>query len=96
MSDFTITKRRGLIVYFRRRRVARAVAHYGHLIYVSKHDHYLVLYVNQDDADKIRQKIAEMKAVSKVIDSHLQGLDPTVSDLESTGIYKKHDEDENK
>jgi uncharacterized protein YlbG (UPF0298 family) len=96
MSDFAITKRQGLIVYFRNRRVARAVAHYGHLIYVSKHDHYLVLYVNQSDTTDVVKKLNAMKAVRKVINSHLSELDPTVSDLESTGVYKKHDEDENK
>lgn len=96
MSEFTITKRQGLIVYFRSRRVARAIAHLGHLMYVSKHDHYLLLYVNQSDADEVRQKISAMKAVKKVIPSRLSELDPTVSDLESTGIYKMHDEDDKK
>jgi uncharacterized protein YlbG (UPF0298 family) len=96
MSDFAITKRQGLIVYFRSRRVARSIAHLGHLLYVSKHDHYLVLYVNETDAETVRQQLLKMKAVRKVVDSKLNELDPTVSDLESTGIYKKHDEDENK
>lgn len=96
MGDFAITKRKGLIVYFRSRRVAQTIAHLGHLFYVSQHDHYLVLYVNERDAQEVRQKILAMKAVRKVVDSRLADLDPTVSDLESTGIYKKHDEDENK
>lgn len=95
MADFSITPRQGLVVYFNNRRVVRRIGRYGRMVYVSKHDHYAILYVNKDQSDNISAKLNELHQVRKVVPVYWHDLDPTVSDLESTGLYKKHDEDNN-
>lgn len=90
---FEITQRQGLIVYINNSHVLRRIRHYGHIIYVSKRMHYVVLYVNQDQLNQIEQSLVNLHNVTKVIKSQLPNLDPTVFNLESTGLYKKNDED---
>ena len=95
MTDFSITARQGLVVYFNSRRVVRRIGRYGRLIYVSKHNHYAIIYVNKDESDEISDKLNQLHQVRRVELVKWHDLDPTVSDLESTGIYKKQDEDNN-
>lgn len=95
MTNFSITPRQGLIVYFNNRRVIRRISHYGRILYVSKHNQYAVLYVNKKQSSEIVDKLTQLNQVRKVELVRWHELDPNVSDLESTGIYKKHDEDKN-
>ena len=89
-----ITKRRGLIVYFTSRRVVRAVRKIARVVYVSKHQHYLVVYVNENELAAKKKALADLRAVKKVVESYLPEVDPDVVDLEQTGLYKSHDEDD--
>lgn len=91
---FQLTKRRAVIVYFAGRRAPRSLPHYGQLRYVSKHFHYAVLYVNQDEYEEVTERIQRLRAVKHVISSARPDLDPTLTDLEQTGLYKQHDEDD--
>lgn len=91
---FTLTKRRALIVYISGKRVVRTLQHYGAIRYVSKRMHYVVLYVNQDDLTDIKTRLQKLRAVRHVLESARPNLDPTLTDLEQTGLYKMHDEDD--
>lgn len=91
---FNLTKRRALIVYYNGYRVIRTLHHYGQLRYTSKHFHYVVLYVNQNSYDDVKKKVQHLRSVKRVIDSARPDLDPTLTDLEQTGLYKQHDEDD--
>lgn len=93
---FKLTARRALIVYINGKRVVRALRHYGIVRYVSRRMHYVVLYVDQDKVDQLTKKIDHMRAVRRVEQSYRPDLDPTLTDLEMTGIYKLHDEDDQK
>lgn len=89
-----LVKRRSLIVYFHGQRVVKNFHHYGQVRYVSKRLHYAVIYVDQAKYAEIKERIQHLKAVNKVIESVFPDLDPTLTTLEQTGLYKQHDEDE--
>ena len=91
---FTLTKRRALIVYISGKRIVRTLQHYGAVRYVSKRMHYVVLYVNQADLTDVKMRLQKLRAVRHVIESARPDLDPTLTDLEQTGLYKMHDEDD--
>lgn len=93
---FKLTPRRALIVYINGNRVIRALRHYGQIEYVSRRMHYVVLYVDQAEIETLREKISHLRAVRRVDLSARPDLDPTLADLELTGVYQLHDEDEKK
>ena len=91
---FKLTARRALVVYITGNRVVRALRHYGVVRYVSRRMHYVILYVDQDQIETVKDKVEHLRAVRKVAESVRPDLDPTLTDLEMTGLYKLHDEDE--
>lgn len=91
---FKLTARRALVVYINGNRVIRTLHHYGIIRYVSRRMHYVILYVNQDQVDQLKEKIGHLRAVRAVEESARPDLDPTLTDLKMTGLYKLHDEDD--
>lgn len=91
---FKLTERRALVVYINGNRVVRTLRRYGTLRYVSRRMHYVILYVNQDQVDQLKVKIGQLRAVRGVQESARPDLDPTLTDLKMTGVYKMHDEDD--
>ena len=83
---FELTERQGLVV--------RVLRHYGRIQYVSKHFHYVMMYVNHAQVAKVLPEIKQLRNVKRVELSPWQTLDPDVVDLKSTGLYKSQDEDE--
>lgn len=93
---FKLIPRRSLIIYINNNHVIRALRHYGQVDYISRRMHYVVMYVDQSDVEKIKEKIGRLRAVKKVELSARPDLDPTLADLELTGVYQLHDEDDKK
>lgn len=93
---FSLTKRRAIIVYYNGRRVLHSLHHYGQVRYASRRFHYAILYVNQDGYGEVKERVRHLRAVKRVVDSARPDLDPTLTDLEQTGLYKQHDEDDQK
>lgn len=91
---FELTPRRALIIRVNSNRVVRNIRHYGIVRYVSRRMHYVVLYVNQDKITEVKERLTKLHAVRSVELSYRPDLDPTLSDLEMTGVYKLHDEDD--
>lgn len=91
---FKLTARRALVVYINGNRVVRTLHHYGIVRYFSRRMHYVILYVDQDQIDTVKNKISHLRAVRRVEESVRPDLDPTLTDLEMTGLYKLHDEDD--
>ncbi|NBJ68512.1 MULTISPECIES: DUF2129 domain-containing protein [Clostridia] len=60
------TKRQGLIVWFQHMKNLKQIKRYGHLLYSSKKLKYAVIYVNQDELEKIEKKLLKFTFVSKV------------------------------
>lgn len=91
---FEMNHRRGLAVYFRSRRAIRLLRHYGRLIYVSRHMHYAVLYVDQDQVDEVTKKLLDLRQVTAVKPSPRPEIDPQLTDLRSTMAFHQDEEDD--
>ena len=91
---FELTARRALIVRVASNRVARTLRRYGIVRYVSRRMHYVVLYVDQERIPEITEHLKRLRAVRSVEQSYRPDLDPTLTDLEETGVYQLHDEDD--
>lgn len=93
---FKLTARRALVIYINGTRVIRTLRQYGVVRYVSRRMHYVILYVDQAQLPQLQTKISHFRAVRRVEKSYRPDLDPTLTDLEMTGLYKLHDEDDQK
>ncbi|API93780.1 MULTISPECIES: YlbG family protein [Virgibacillus] len=60
------TKRQGLIVWFQHMKNLKQIKRYGHLLYSSKKLKYAVIYVDQEELEKIEKKLLKFTFVSKV------------------------------
>lgn len=56
--------------------------------------HYVVLYVDQEKIPEITARLKKLRAVRSIEPSYRPDLDPTLTDLEETGLYRLHDEDD--
>ncbi|CAI2617891.1 hypothetical protein AKUG0410_09370 [Apilactobacillus kunkeei] len=65
MTD-TIENRKSLIVYVYSTKQVRQLKKYGLIYYVSQKMHYVVMYVNADNYDWIKEKISSLKIVKKL------------------------------
>ena len=52
---FKINSTRSLIIYINNNHVIRALRHYGQIDYISRRMHYVVMYVDQSDVEKIKE-----------------------------------------
>lgn len=89
-----INHRRALAVYFRSRRAIRAIRHYGRLIYVSKHMHYAVLYVDDAKVAEQTEKLLALRQVTAVEPSPRPEIDPELTDLKSMMAFREDEEDD--
>ncbi|TCT26895.1 uncharacterized protein YlbG (UPF0298 family) [Melghiribacillus thermohalophilus] len=64
------TKRQGLIVWLRHLKYLRKIRRYGHIIYSSKKLKYVVMYVNQDEAESLAEKLQSLPFVTRVEPSY--------------------------
>ena len=92
--SFKIRPRRGLIVYLNSMKTVKSLRRYGHVQYSSRRMHYVVLYVDEENIANTIEKLRQLRNVRKVMQSNWPEIDPELTDLEVTGLYKKHDEDE--
>ncbi|MBF0778618.1 YlbG family protein [Streptococcus cuniculi] len=72
---FEKQERVSLAVYLHYNRDARKLNQYGDIIYHSRRLRYLLLYVNQENADSVMTNLKKEKFVKKVILSYLKELD---------------------
>ncbi|MDO4903778.1 MAG: YlbG family protein [Limosilactobacillus sp.] len=89
-----LTQRRGLIVKISTGRAIRSLRRYGTVRYYSRKMHYAVFYVDQAKIEETTEQLQKLHAVRSVTLSYRPDLDPTLTDLEMTGVYKSHDEDD--
>lgn len=59
-------ERQGLIVWFQHMKNLKQIKRYGHLLYSSKKMKYAVIYVNQQEVEKVKKKLLKLAFVSKV------------------------------
>lgn len=90
---FELTKRQGLIVHINNMHVLRRLSRYGHIMYVSKRLHYVVLYVNQATIEKTQMELEDLHNVTAVELSEWPNIDPTVFRLSKTKNNQQKDDD---
>ncbi|ALJ31717.1 hypothetical protein AKUA1202_09830 [Apilactobacillus kunkeei] len=90
MTD-TIENRKSLIVYVYSTKQVRQLKKYGLIYYVSQKMHYVVMYVNADNYDWIKEKISSLKIVKKIEETPYEQLS---SELSLEGDFEDVDDDE--
>ncbi|KPN79841.1 UPF0298 protein [Apilactobacillus kunkeei] len=90
MTD-TIENRKSLIVYVYSTKQVRQLKKYGLIYYVSQKMHYVVMYVNADNYDWIKEKIGSLKIVKKIEETPYEQLS---SELSLEGDFEDVDDDE--
>lgn len=90
MTD-TIENRKRLIVYVYSTKQVRQLKKYGLIYYVSQKMHYVVMYVNADNYDWIKEKISSLKIVKKIEETPYEKLS---SELSLEGDFEDVDDDE--
>ncbi|MGT2924675.1 DUF2129 domain-containing protein [Streptococcus caviae] len=72
---FEKTKRLGINVYLYYNRDARKLNKYGKVLYHSHRLRYLVVYVDQTEAEAVIEELQNLKFVKKVLPSYLDDID---------------------
>lgn len=72
---FEKTKRLGIIVYLYYNRDARKLNKYGRVLYHSHRMRYLVIYVDQTEAEAVVEELQNLKFVKEAVPSYLDDID---------------------
>ncbi|MBI5972150.1 DUF2129 domain-containing protein [Staphylococcus devriesei] len=72
-----LVPRVSLIVYLKHIKHERQIRKYGHIVYTNKQRKYVVLYINEQDADTIIQKLMKLKYVLDIDGSPYKYLKKT-------------------
>ncbi|GLC87575.1 UPF0298 protein [Lysinibacillus piscis] len=65
-----MNERQGLIVYVHQLKNAKSLRKYGHVLYISRKQKYVVLYCDQDDIDNLTVKLQRLPFVKDVVPSY--------------------------
>ncbi|GEL75995.1 YlbG family protein [Tenuibacillus multivorans] len=87
-----ITKRQGIIVWVKHIKYAKRLRRYGHLIYASRKQRYLLIYVDQDQIEDTLEQIRRLNFVKNVEISYK----PYIDTVYQTKVPKKDKEYEMK
>ncbi|BGE82703.1 DUF2129 domain-containing protein [Staphylococcus croceilyticus] len=72
-----LVSRVSLIVYLKHIKHERQIRKYGHIVYTNKQRKYVVLYVNEQDADAVVHKLMKLKYVLNIDGSPYKYLKKT-------------------
>ncbi|RTX90940.1 DUF2129 domain-containing protein [Staphylococcus pragensis] len=72
-----LVSRVSLIVYLKHIKHERQIRKYGHIVYTNKQRKYVVLYVNEQDADRVVHKLMKLKYVLNIDGSPYKYLKKT-------------------
>lgn len=61
-----IRERRGLVVWLYSLRQLKQLRHYGTVQYASRRMKYVILYVDEDSVDAVKDKLSHLRFVKKV------------------------------
>lgn len=92
---FTMQPRQSLVVYTYSLKQTRQLKRYGTVMYVSKKMRYVVLYVNQEDVEKLTDQLKQLRFVKRVVPSARPQISETFNgfgDKLATSIETKDDD----
>jgi len=72
-----IVARTSLIIYLKHMKHERQVRKFGHIVSVNRQERYVVMYINEDEADQIVGKLMRLKYVKQVEGSPYKYLKKT-------------------
>ncbi|PKR78513.1 hypothetical protein CEY16_01795 [Halalkalibacillus sediminis] len=61
-----ITKRQGIVVWLKNLKYSRKLKRYGHMIYTSRKQKYMLIYINQEDVEDIIKELEDLHFVKEV------------------------------
>jgi uncharacterized protein YlbG (UPF0298 family) len=66
MKNMNIISRTSLIIYLKHMKHERQIRKFGHIVATNKQKKYVVLYVNEADADDVVNKLMKLKYVRNI------------------------------
>ncbi len=70
MRESNMNERQGLIVYVHQLKHAKSLRKYGHVLYISRRQKYVVLYCNREDIEMLTIKLQRLPFVKDVVESY--------------------------
>ncbi|GAA6112484.1 MAG: YlbG family protein [Apilactobacillus sp.] len=86
-----IEDRKSLIVYVYSTKQVRQLKKYGLIYYVSQKMHYVVMYVNADNYEWVKEKISSLRIVKKVEETPYEQI---ANELAVANDFDEVDDDE--
>lgn len=86
-----IEDRKSLIVYVYSTKQVRQLKKYGLIYYVSQKMHYVVMYVNADNYEWVKEKISSLRIVKKVEETPYEQI---ANELAVSNDFDEVDDDE--
>lgn len=90
MSE-AIEDRKSLIVYVYSTKQVRQLKKYGLIYYVSQKMHYVVMYVNAENYEWVKEKISSLRIVKKVEETPYEQI---ANELAVSNDFDEVDDDE--
>ncbi|AMY05134.1 MULTISPECIES: DUF2129 domain-containing protein [Staphylococcus] len=72
-----IIPRTSLIIYLKHMKHERHIRKYGHIIYSNRQRKYVIMYINENDADRIVNRLMKLKYVRQIDGSPYKYLKKT-------------------
>ena len=94
MGEFTIQKRRGLIVWVYSLRQLKNLRRFGTIHFVSNKMKYVVLYVNEEEVEEAMEKINRLHFVREIEQSYRPDIEMNFADKIGTRAAFQVQEDE--
>lgn len=72
-----IIPRTSLIIYLKHMKHERHIRKYGHIIHSNRQQKYVIMYINENDADRIVNRLMKLKYVRQIDGSSYKYLKKT-------------------
>nr|WP_242703914.1 YlbG family protein [Enterococcus sp. 669A] len=94
-KEFTVQKRRGIVVWVYSLKQLKTLKRYGLIHYVSRKMKYVVLYVNEEALEEAEEKLSALHFVRQVERSYRPDVEMNFADRIGTkAAYQVKDEEE--
>ena len=70
MREYYMNERQGLIVYVHQLKHAKSLRKYGHVLYISRRQKYVVLYCDREEIEMMTAKLQRLPFVKDVVKSY--------------------------
>ncbi|GMA70306.1 hypothetical protein GCM10025879_15520 [Leuconostoc litchii] len=89
---FQIQPRRALYVYINHMKHTQQLKKFGQITYVSRKMMFVTLYINDENAPQLIDKLKQYKFVKKVVMSPRPEINPDLDNLHDDVFFENYDE----